>query len=171
MQLSVGERLEGSGPEQQPGGYVITGVVGETPWSGLYAAKKVFYNFDFTAKRVRETDEKEWLDVFLRTIRYPVLDQADYVAQRRALARAEVHAILGNRHSNLWPEPIDLVELEDTRDPFNFIADGQVGLDREPIVVFARPHGMFLREWQNQILPLTSVLSVLAELLEFIHQA
>ena len=113
MQLSVGERLEGSGPEQQPGGYVVTGVVGETPWYGLYAAKKVFYNFDFTAKRVRETDEKEWLDVFLRTIRYPVLDQADYVAQRRVLARAEVHAILGNRHSNLWPEPIDVVELDD----------------------------------------------------------
>src|SRR6266699_2357283 len=83
MQLSVGERLEGSGPEQQPGGYVVTGVVGETPWYGLYAAKKVFYNFDFTAKRVRETDEKEWLDVFLRTICYSVLDQADYVAQRR----------------------------------------------------------------------------------------
>ena len=43
----------------------------------------------------------------------PSLDQGDYVAQRRTLARAEVHAILGSRHSNLWPEPIDLVELED----------------------------------------------------------
>ncbi len=99
MQLRVGERLEGSGPEQQPGGYVVTGVVSETPWYGLYAAKKVFYNFDFTSKRVRETGEKEWLDVFLRTIRYPILDQAEYVARRRALARAEVRAILGNRHS------------------------------------------------------------------------
>src|SRR5438477_12780033 len=121
MQLSLGERLEGSGPEQQPGGYVITGVVSETPWSGLYTAKKVFYNFDFSAKRVRETDEKEWLDVFLRTIRYSILDQVDYVANRRAMARAEVQAILGNRHSNLWPEPIDLLELEDARDPFTFV--------------------------------------------------
>src|SRR5260370_8836398 len=164
MQLSVGERLEGSGPEQQPGGYVVTGVVGETPWYGLYAAKKVFYNFDFTAKRVRETDEKEWLDVFLRTIRYPVLDQAGYVAERRKLARAEVHAILGSRHSNLWPEPIDLVELEDTRDRFNFVADGEDGRDCEPIVVFAQPHGQFLPEWQKQVLPVTSLLPLPAAL-------
>ncbi len=171
MQLSVGERLEGSGPEQQPGGYVVTGVVAETPWSGLYTAKKVFYNFDFTAKRVRETDDKEWLDVLLRTIRYPVLDQADYVAQRRALARAEVRGILGNRHSNLWPEPIDLLELEEPRDPFTFFADGQDGLGGEPIVVFARPQGLFLPAWRQQVLPLSSVLSVLAELLEFIRQA
>jgi hypothetical protein len=171
MQLVVGERLEGSGPEQQPGGYVVTGVVSETPWSGLYAAKKVFYNFDFTAKRVRQTDDKEWLDVFLRTIRYPVLDQADYVARRRALARAEVRTVLGSRHSNLWPEPIDLLELDEARDLFAFAADGEAGLDREPVVVFARPHGQFLPAWQKQILPLTSVLSVLAELLEFISQA
>src|SRR3989440_12976340 len=168
MQLRVGERLEGSGPEQQPGGYVVTGVVGETPWSGLYTAKKVFYNFDFTAKRVRETDEKEWLDVFLRTIRYPVLDQADYIAHRRALARAEVRAILGNRHSNLWPEPIDLLESEDPRDPFTFVGNGDAARDGEPIVVFARPHGLFVPGWQNQVLPVTSVLGVLAELLEFI---
>jgi hypothetical protein len=171
MQLTVGERLEGSGPEQQPGGYVVTGVVNETPWSGLYTAKKVFYNFDFTAKRVRETDDKEWLDVFLRTIRYPVLDQADYVSQRRALARAEVRGILGTRHSNLWPEPIDLLELEESRDPFTYVADGQDGRGGEPIVVFARPHGLFLPAWLNQMLPMTSVLSVLAELLEFIRQA
>jgi hypothetical protein len=171
MQLSVGERLEGSGPEQQPGGYVVTGVVSETPWYGLYVAKKVFYNFDFTAKRVRETDDKEWLDVFLRTIRYPILDQADYVAQRRALARAEVRGILGNRHSNLWPEPIDLVELEDPRDPFAFTGHGLDGEESEPIVVFARPHGLFLPDWHKQVLPVASVLSVLAELLEFISQA
>ncbi len=171
MQLSVGERLEGAGPDQQPGGYVVTGVVSETPWSGLYVAKKVFYNFDFTAKRIRETDEKEWLDVFLRTIRYPVLDEADYVTRRRALARAEVRAILGNRHSNLWPEPIDLLELEEPRDAFTFLASEDDGLGREPIVVFARPHGLFLPAWQQQILPLTSILSVLGELLEFVHQA
>ena len=50
MRLLLGERLEGAGPESQPGGYVITAVVRETPWSGLYAARRVFYNFDFTAK-------------------------------------------------------------------------------------------------------------------------
>ncbi len=77
MRLHVGERLEGGGPANQPGGYVVTAVVRETPWYGLYAAKKVLYNFDFTAKRLRETDEVEWLDVLLRTIRYPILDDAN----------------------------------------------------------------------------------------------
>src|SRR5216684_1305479 len=170
MQLHVGERLEGAGPAQQPGGYVVTSIVRETPWHGLYAGKKIFYNFDFTAKRVRETDDVEWLDVFLRTNLYPILDDPAYVQQRRALARAEVRAILGNRHSNLWPEPIDLLEIEESRDPFSFGAIGQDGRESEPIVVFARPHGPFLSAWLKQILSVASVLSVLAELLEFIHQ-
>src|SRR4051794_1877892 len=112
MRLQVSERLEGAGPENQPGGYVVTGVLRETPWYGLYTGKKVFYNFDFTAKRLRETDEVEWLDVLLRTIRYPLLDDAHYVSRRRALARAEIRLTLGNRRSNLWPEPIDLLEIE-----------------------------------------------------------
>src|SRR5581483_10413951 len=101
MRLHVGERLEGAGPASQPGGYVVTGVMRETPWYGLYTGRKVFYNFDFSAKRLRETDEVEWLDVCLRAIRYPVLDDADYVRQRRVLARNEVCLTLGNRGSNL----------------------------------------------------------------------
>lgn len=169
MKLTVGERLEGGGPAQQPGGYVVTGVVRETPWHGLYTGKKVFYNFDFTAKRVRETDEVEWLDVYLRTIRYPVLDDPAYVQQRRTLTRAEVRAILGNRHSNLWPEPLDLLEIENTRDPFLFNAENL--RTTEPIVVFTRPRGRFTLDWQQQVLPITSILSVLAELLEFMKQA
>ncbi len=169
MKLIVGERLEGAGPAQQPGGYVITGVVRETAWHGLYAAKKIFYNFDFTAKRVRETDEVEWLDVFLRANRYPYLDDPAYVQARRALARAEVRAVLGNRHSNLWPEPLDLLEIENTRDPFTFGDDwARVG---EPILVYTRPTGRFTPEWRQQILPVSSILSVLAELLEFMRQA
>ena len=115
MKLQIGERLSGSGLPNQPGGYLVTEVISETPWSGLYAAKKVAYNFDFTAKRPREADEKEWLDVLLRTVNYPHLDSADYVAGRRVLARAECHAVLGNRTSNLWPEPLDLLELTNTR--------------------------------------------------------
>jgi hypothetical protein len=169
MRLHVGERLEGAGPAHQPGGYVVTSVVRETPWHGLYTGKKIFYNFDFSAKRVRETDEVEWLDVFLRTNRYPILDDPLYVQQRRALARAEVRSILGNRHSNLWPEPLDLLEIENTRDPFAFSADG--ARTAEPIVVYARPSGHFLPEWQRQILPISSIFSVLAELLEFMRQA
>ncbi|MBI3822493.1 MAG: hypothetical protein HY289_07415 [Planctomycetes bacterium] len=168
MKLQVGERLEGAGPEHQPGGYVITSIVRETPWHGVYTGKKIFYNFDFTAKRVRETDELEWLDVFIRTNRYPILDDPAYVQQRRALARAEVRAILGNRHSNLWPEPLDLLEIDNTRDRFAF-ADNQRG--NEPVVVYTRPQGRFTADWQQQILPISSVLSVLAELLEFLKQA
>jgi hypothetical protein len=168
MRLHVGERLEGAGPANQPGGYVVTGVVRETPWYGLYTGKKVLYNFDFTAKRLRETDEVEWLDIFLRTVRYPVLDNAIYVQQRRALARAEVRLTLGNRRSNLWPEPIDLLELENTRDPFGCTGPEQ---DTEPIAVLARPHGRFTEDWQRRILPVSAILAVLAELLEFVRQA
>jgi hypothetical protein len=175
MKLHVGERLRATGPVNQPGGYVITGVVGESPWSGLYCAKKVFYNFDFTGKRPRETDDKEWLDVLVRTIQYPVLDDPSYVAGRRELARTEARQILGNRSSNLWPEPIDLLEITNTRDPFTFGHDGKttlqpVSLD-EPIVIFAHPHGRALSEWQESVLPLASLLAVLAEVLEFMRQA
>ncbi|MBI2806903.1 MAG: hypothetical protein HYX68_18135 [Planctomycetes bacterium] len=169
MKLQVGERLEGAGPAHQPGGYVVTSIVRETPWHGLYTGKKIFYNFDFTAKRVRETDEVEWLDVFIRTNRYPILDDPTYVFQRRALARAELRAVLGNRHSNLWPEPLDLLEIENTRDPFAFTEER--GQGAEPIVVYTRPHGRFTPEWQQKILPVSSILSVLAELLEFVRQA
>jgi hypothetical protein len=169
MKLNVGERLEGAGPAHQPGGYVITGIVRETPWHALYAGKKIFYNFDFTAKRVRETDEVEWLDVFIRTIRYPILDDPNYVQQRRTLTRAEVRAILGNRHSNLWPEPLDLLEVENARDPFLFSAENL--RTHEPVVVYARPQGRFTLDWQQQILPISSILSVLAELLGFMKQA
>jgi hypothetical protein len=185
MKLQVGERLEGAGPPLQPGGYVVTSIVRETPWHGLYTGKKIFYNFDFTAKRVRETDDVEWLDVFLRTNRYPILDDPAYVQQRRALARAEIRAVLGNRHSNLWPEPIDLLEVENTRDPFAFADDsaspehsppggdgpGVTVRDGEPIGVWARPHGQFAAVWEKQIVPISSILSVLAELLEFLKQA
>ena len=175
MKLHVGERLRATGPVSQPGGYVITGVVGESPWSGLYSAKKVFYNFDFTGKRPRETDDKEWLDVLVRTIQYPVLDDPGYVAGRRELARTEARQILGNRSSNLWPEPIDLLEVANTRDPFTFGRDGKSGVQPvsldEPIVVFAHPHGQALSEWQERVLPLASLLAVLAEVLEFMRQA
>src|ERR1700730_15452119 len=120
MKLHVGERLPGAGPPSYPGGYVVTGVAAETPWYALYTAKKIFYNFDFTGKRPRETDDNEWLDVYLRTINYPRLDDPTYVAQRRAQARAELKRILSNRTSNLWPEPLDLLEVPNTRDPFLF---------------------------------------------------
>src|SRR5262245_1954771 len=171
MKLLVGERLAGSGPPQQPGGYVITDIVRETPWFALYAGKRIFYNFDFTSKRPRETDDKEWLDVFVRTNQYPVLDDAGYVSRRRALARAEAQRVLASRASNLWPEPLDLLEISNTRDPFTFARSGSVhDGELEPILVFGRPHGPTLADWQQNVLPLASLLGVLAQLLDFIRQ-
>jgi hypothetical protein len=166
MNLNVGERLPGSGPSQQPGGYVVSALVAETPYSRLYAGKKIFYNFDFTNKRLRETDEAEWVDVYLRTIRYSVLDDPTYVTQRRTLARAEVRRILGARASNLWPEPLDLLELPKPRDPFTFPVN-----DSEPVVVFARPHALPLSDWRRDGVSPATVLGVLAELLQFLDQA
>jgi hypothetical protein len=171
MKLQVGERLPGSGPPTQPGGYVVTEVISETPWSGLYGGKRVFYNFDFTDKRPRETDEKEWLDVLLRTVNYPRVDSADYVAGRHELARAECRTVLGNRSSNLWPEPLDVLEVANTRDPFTFArpADGADPLAREPVVVFARPHGDPLVRWRQGGPPASALLALIAELLEFLR--
>ncbi len=184
MKLHVGERLPGSGPPSHPGGYVVTGVVTESPWYGLYTGKKILFNFDFAAKRPREAEEKEWLDVYLRTINYPRLDDPTYVAERRTLARAEVRRILSNRTSNLWPEPLDLLEVPNTRDPFTFAprppapaeaAGNPLGFSllvgTEPVLVFARPQGEPLARWQQKVQPLSWVLGVLAELLQFVQAA
>src|SRR5437660_8574448 len=149
MKLHVGERLIGR--PNQPGGYVVTGVVRQTPWGCLYAGKKIFYNFDFSAKRPREADEKEWLDVTLRTLNYAHLDDPSYVAGRRALARDEAQRVLGHRSSNLWPEPLDLLEVANTRDAFTFRTEvrdrAEDPLGTEPILVLARPQGEPLIRW------------------------
>ena len=52
----------------------------------------------------------------------------------------EMRAILGNRHSNLWPEPLDLLEIENTRDGFAF--SDETARTGEPIVVYTRPPGL-----------------------------
>jgi hypothetical protein len=171
MRLNVGERLPGSGPTRQPGGYVVTGVVRETPWSGLYVGKKIFYNFDFTEKRPREAEDKEWLDVCLRTVQYAHLDDPAYVTGRRALARAEVTRVLGRGGSNLWPEPIDLLEVHNTRDPFT-LPEQAAKLDPlEPVCILARPQGAPLETWRRAGPPRPAVLAVLAELLGFLGAA
>lgn len=171
MKLQIGERLPGTGPPHQPGGYVVTDLVQETPWFGLYAGKKIFYNFDFTGKRPRETDDKEWLDVYLRALYYPHLDDAGYVSSRREQARTEARRILASRSSNLWPEPLEVLELHNTRDPFTFARSDKTAVELEPVLVFARPQGQTLDEWQQNVLPLSALLGVLAELLEFMRRA
>jgi hypothetical protein len=167
MKLHVGERLIGR--PNQPGGYVVTGVVRETPFGCLYTGKKIFANFDFAGKRPREADEKEWLDVFLRTLEYPELNDPDYVATRRRLARHEMRRVLGNRATNLWPEPVDVLEVGNTRDAFT--GQSAEELSREPVLVFARPQGETLTEWRERGPALSRVLAVLAELLDLVDTA
>jgi hypothetical protein len=176
MKLHVGERFAGSGPAGQPGGYVVTGVVRETPWSGLYLGKKIFYNFDFTDKEPRETEEKEWLDIYLRTVQYPELDDPVYVAGRRAMARGEIRRVLGSSASHVWPEPVDLLEVPNTRDAFSLSGTPSVGRSatvdpREPVGIFARPQGELLGHWRRARPSQSAVLAVLGELLGFLRAA
>src|SRR3954453_22899940 len=112
MKLHVGERLPGSGPPTQPGGYVVAQVLHESPWCNLYAARKILYNFDFASQRCRESDEGEWLDVLLRTCSYADLENPQWQGDRRTLARDEVRVVLAHRGANQWPEPVDLLECE-----------------------------------------------------------
>ncbi|MFO0864305.1 MAG: hypothetical protein U0744_06550 [Gemmataceae bacterium] len=166
MKLQVGERLAGTGTATQPGGYVVSDVLRETPYLGYYVARKIQYNFDFAAKRVRETDDREWLEVLLRTLRYPSLEDADDVSWRRRMVREEVRFILGRSGNRSWPQPLDLLELNRPRDAFAFSTS-----DPEPVLVLARPHGLPLAEWQQQVVPLATILTVLAEILIFIEQS
>ncbi len=164
MHLLVGERLKNTG--NVASGIVVAELERETPTYALYRGKKVFGNFDFATKSVRETDEKEWLDVYLRVQKYSALDDSEYVEQRRALARTEARVILGQRQIPVWPEPLDLWNVPNHRDAFtNSAIDSQA----EPIVVFARPQGERLPTWRNQLLAFSSLLGVLAELLEFLR--
>jgi hypothetical protein len=156
MKLRLGTRLHG---------YVITEVMHENAWHVLYGGKKAFALFDFNAKKSREAEPHEWLDVCLRTLKYPFPDDRDDVLLRRRMAKLEVRRIYGHGQSRLWPEPVDLFEVENTIDPFEDAAL-RVG---EPILVFARPRGESMEAWQKGLLPLTSIFAVLAELLAFVQ--
>jgi hypothetical protein len=166
MKFQVGERLSGTGTATQPGGYVVSEVLRETPYLGYYVARKIQYNFDFAAKRVRETDDREWLEVLLRTLRYPNLEDAADVAWRRRMVREEVRFVLGRSTNRSWPQPLDLLELDRPRDAFAFSTG-----DPEPVLVLARPHGLPLTEWQQQVIPVATLLTVLAEILVFLEQS
>src|SRR5262249_58920276 len=96
-------------------------------------------------------------------------------AARGGRARAGARRILGNRTSNLWPEPLDLLEVVNTRDPFTFARTPGAGPataeEVEPVVVSARPQGEALVRWQQGMPPLAAALAALAELLDFIRAA
>src|SRR5439155_2230865 len=70
------------------------------------------------------------------------------------------------------PEPVDVLEIANTRDPFTFTrGERTLDVELEPILIFARPQGQSLDEWHKNVLPLSSLLGVLAELLEFLRRA
>jgi hypothetical protein len=170
MKLQVGERLPGSGPPGQPGGYVVMDVVQETPWTTLYGARKILYNFDFANQRCRETDDKEWLNVLVRVAHASDPDTPESSARRRALARDEIRVVLANRTSNLWPEPVDLLEMASTGE--SFAPGDEVGDDElQPVAVLARPHGEALGEWLKRKPSLAGRLALAAELLTFVAGA
>jgi hypothetical protein len=152
MKLQVGERLSGSGSANSIVAYVVTDVVRETDWSCLYTAKRVFANFDFTRLRLREADAKEWLDVLLRTRGQAPL----------AEVRTEVERVLVHRRHSLWPEPLDVLV---TAPPTGRRSEPR------PILVMARPHGISLLDWLLDQPPFEAQLTVVAELLEFVHDA
>jgi hypothetical protein len=159
MKLHVGDRLPGSGPPGQPGGYLVTEVLRETPWSNLYGARKILYNFDFASQRCRETEQAEWLDVLLRTYSSEVAEERDAAedGRRRAAIDFEVRQVLASRASSAWPQPLDVLPAAADADQCDM-----------PVVVLARPHGMALRDWLATGPPLVERLTLLAELLALI---
>ncbi|MDB5387825.1 MAG: hypothetical protein JWM11_3471 [Planctomycetaceae bacterium] len=148
--------------------YRITEVVSETPWCGLYRAKKVFRNFDFKDRRIVEVDQDECLDVFVKTLLYPTLDQRNYVTARRELAAFEARKVMGCRETNLIPEPLGFLEVRNDEDAFTFPRAGQIS-GKEPILICEAIHGESLARWRQQRQPeLLQILRVLSELLELI---
>jgi hypothetical protein len=173
MKLEVGDRLppDQTGSAAAPGGgplYRVTGVAQETAWHVLYEGKKVFRNFHFGRRALEETAPEESLDVFLRTILYAQLDDREYVNERRKHAReTEGKKVLGNRRTNLLPEPLDCLELSNEQDVFPFIKKGQF-VGTEPVLVFERVHGEPLARWRLERRPaLPRLLRVGAEVLDF----
>jgi hypothetical protein len=149
--------------------YRITEVISESQWTGLYRAKKVFRNFDFKDRRIVEVDQDECLDVFVKTLLYPTLDQRNYVAARREQARFEARKVLGCRKTNLIPEPLGYLEVRNDEDVFTFARAGQLA-GKEPILICEAIHGESLVRWKQRQQPeLIQILRVLGELLELVH--
>jgi hypothetical protein len=179
MKLLVGDRLSAPSPAGPPSGpaalalhapslYRVTGIVQETRWYGLYEGKKVFHNFNFKTGSLEEAADEECLDVFLKTIVYPRLDDREFVKVRRDHARFEAKRCLGLRKTNLLPEPIDLLEVPNEQDEFTFPRPGQLSA-REPVLVFAKVHALPVARWLQERQPaLPRILRLLADLLGFV---
>jgi hypothetical protein len=178
VKLRIGDRLPPPPPDPESGPapgvppsrsvYRVTRVLQETPWFGLYEGKKVFYNVKFKTGEFEETADEECLDVFLKTLCYPRLDDKEYVEARREHAWVEAKKVLGSRKTNLLPEPLDYLEVTNNQDPFTF-PQGKQFPHREPVLVFEKVYGQPLGPWRAGGRPgALRCLRVLAEVLEFV---
>src|SRR6185437_15179890 len=87
----------------------------------------------------------------------------------RQTRRAEDSAgrVLGQPLSNLLPEPIDYLQVQNERDAFALSNPRQLSM-YEPILVFERVHGVSLESWLREQTPaLSRRLTALAGLLDF----
>lgn len=179
MRLRIGSRVPHDIAELSPSDppeiqrnravYRITEVIAESPWGGLYRGRKVFRNFDFVKRCLIEVEDDECLDVLLKTLAYPVIDQREYVSARRDHAWFEAKKVLGCRKTNLIPEPLDFLEVRNDQDGFEFPHAGRSAV-REPVMVCEFVYGENLARWRQQNSPdVARNLRVLAELLELIN--
>jgi hypothetical protein len=189
VRLRPGDEFRDSSPSA-PGGrdrpcYLVTGVVCETPWVGLYEGKKVFTNYHFGKRKLEETNDEESLDILLKTLQYPQLDDRKYVNDRRDHADFEAARVLGRMRrradeasaggrvlgrplSNLLPEPLDRLQVPNDRDEFA-ISNARMLLQFERILVLERVHGLPLDRWLKEARPAPArALRVLAHLLDFV---
>jgi hypothetical protein len=174
VRLNPGDRLPEPDPSANPlvirnqPLYRVTRLVQQTQWSALYEGKKVFRNFAFNKGTVEEAPGEECLDVFLKTLAYPLLDNRAYVKARRDHAWFEAKKVFGNRKTNLLPEPLDYLEIPNDQDAFAFPHSKQLA-SKEPVLVLEKVHGRPLARWRKEGSPsLPRILRVLAEVLDFL---
>lgn len=178
MKLPVGARLPHDFADIPPNApevvqcnralYRITHILSETPWSCLYRGKKVFRNFEFAKGTLTEAAEDECLDVLIRTLSYPQMDDRDYIKARREHSWFEAKQVLGCRHTNLIAEPLDYLEVRNDQDQFAFPRPGNIPTT-EPVLVFETIHGDNLANWRQSARgDVARRLHVLGQMLEFL---
>ena len=148
--------------------YRVTQVLHETAWSCLYRGKKVFRNFEFTKGLLSEAIDEECLDVLIRTVSYPTVDDLEYVRQRRDHAKFEAQRVLGSRCTSLIAEPLDYIELRNEQDQFTFPRARKMA-SSEPVLVFETIQGDNLERWRQAAQTnLVRGISVVGQTLQFL---
>lgn len=181
MRLKVGDEFRDPAPAQAKASgrdrpcYRVSGVLSEEGCFGLYEGKKVFTNFHFGRRELEEAADEECLDVLLKSLIYPDLSSRESVKDLREQFFFECSRVLGRARqrsreplSNLFPEPIDYLQVQNDRDAFTFGNPRQTAL-YEPILVLERVRGLPLDRWLSEKKPSPlRILCILASLLDLI---